>query len=181
MAKRGNTPHEIQQRREQASALYLQGWSQMKIAEMLNVSQRCISGDLKAVQLAWLDSSLRNFDALRAEQLAKIDKIEFEYWQAWERSKEQSVRKMTEQKDETKRAQVTVEDSYGDPRFMQGAERCIMQRCKLLGLDAPVKIAQTDADGNDIDPLAGVSAADLAAAVLGVQRAALVPDDDSAE
>ena len=151
MAKPGNQTHEIALRREQVSALYLQGLSQMKIAAEVGVSQRCVSGDLKAIQEIWLASALQDFNALRAQQLAKIDQVEYEYWQAWQRSKEQSVRKMTEQKGETKHAQVTIEDSYGDPRFLQGIERCIDQRCKLLGLHAPVRTEMSGPNGGPIE------------------------------
>lgn len=41
--------------------------------------------------------------------------------------------------------------SKGDPQSASAALRVLESRRKLLGLDAPTKIAETDAAGNDLD------------------------------
>jgi hypothetical protein len=45
---------------------------------------------------------------------------------------------------------VVVEERDGNPSWLAGVDKCIERRCKLLGLDAPVKtdlsINQTFAD-----------------------------------
>jgi hypothetical protein len=38
-------------------------------------------------------------------------------------------------------------ESYGEPRFLQGVMTCINKRCDILGLNAPMKIAETTPDG----------------------------------
>jgi hypothetical protein len=42
--------------------------------------------DLKAITEQWKQSAVRDFDALRAEQLAKLCNLERELWEAWQRS-----------------------------------------------------------------------------------------------
>src|SRR5262249_46366485 len=75
------------QRREQVAALYLQGHSQYTIAQQVGVTQQQISMDLKIIQKGWLASTLRDFDAAKSEQLAKLDQLELAAWAAWERSR----------------------------------------------------------------------------------------------
>ena len=55
---------------------YLQGQTQYHIAHVLGLSQAQISLDLQAVRQAWLDSSLRDFNEQKAQELAKIAHLE---------------------------------------------------------------------------------------------------------
>src|SRR4051812_36084473 len=73
-------------RRRQVIDLYLQGWSQPAIAEHLKVGQTTVSLDLRIIQKQWRESAIRDFDQLRARELAKIDFLEREAWAAWQRS-----------------------------------------------------------------------------------------------
>jgi hypothetical protein len=108
---------DIERRRAEIADLYIQGRKQYDIAQLYGVSQQQISLDLKAIRAQWLESAVRDFDHMRSEQLAKIDAVEAEYWRAWEKSR--------------------AEDEAGNPQFLTGVERCVQQRCKLFGLDAP--------------------------------------------
>lgn len=114
-----------EQRLAAVADLYTRGWSQAKIGQELGVTQQQISYDLKIVRQRWLDSSIRDFDLARAQEIAKIDRIEVELWGAWERSNQEQP---------------------GDPRYMDGAMKCIHKRCELMGLDEPKKIALSDGD-----------------------------------
>jgi hypothetical protein len=138
------TKTEIERDRAEVARLYLQGWTQAAIGEKLGFAQQQISYDLERIREAWQASALRDFDELRARELAKIDELERTYWDAWVRSCEvaevetikavgspQSPQRM----EKTKR----VEGQVGDPRFLRGITDCIDRRCKLLGLDAPTK------------------------------------------
>jgi transcriptional regulator with XRE-family HTH domain len=78
---------EVLSRRAEVARRYLQGEMQEQIAQSFGVTQGQISQDLKAIRAAWLASAVRDFDALKAQELAKIDAVEREYWLAWERSK----------------------------------------------------------------------------------------------
>jgi len=129
-----------EQRLADVARLYCQGMPQWKIGKELGVTQQQICYDLKIVRQRWLESSLRDFDEARAQELAKIDRVEAEFWDAWERSKRprQSKEGMP----------VNTEGRDGDPRFMDGYLKCVHMRCELLGLNAAKKIALMDGDGN---------------------------------
>jgi hypothetical protein len=139
-----------EQRREQIAALYVQGQSQRMIAQQVGVTQQQVSYDLKAIQKTWLASTLRDFDAAKAEQLAKIDQAESAYWAAWERS--QTPREVTTTKEVTgdfPRTETTtrLETPVGDPRFLDGVLKCIQQRCDLLGLSSSAEAAKAVSTG----------------------------------
>jgi hypothetical protein len=124
-------------RRQQVATLYLQQKFQSEIAAALGVTQQQISYDLKVLQAEWLASALRDFDAAKALELAKIDEAERAYWAGWERSCQardvtttKRVRGDVPRTERSRRRETPV----GDPRFLDGVLRCIHQRCDLLGL-----------------------------------------------
>lgn len=133
---------------------YLQRKPLVRIGEALGLSRQMINHELKHIRAAWLASSLRDFDALKSEELARIDKLEATYWDAWERSlREQTTTTTGREKGpqgDKDTARVQKRLPVGDPRFLQGIQWCITKRCEILGLDAPTKHALTDADGEGI-------------------------------
>lgn len=144
--KRSNI--QIQRDRQDIADWYCQGMTQAAIAERINadperlytLTQQMISYDLKRVQEAWLKSTLRDFDDMRAEQLGKIDRLEREYWRGWERSCQDAETVVKKQKEGgSKEQQKTLKGQAGSPAFLAGVDKCIERRCKLLGLDAPEK------------------------------------------
>lgn len=108
--------------------MYLEGHHQLDIRDALNaredvpytISQQQISADLAIIRKRWITSQIRDFDAHRAEELAKLERLEQEYWDAW-------------------RAVGPTERHA--PGYLNGVHTCIDRRCKLLGLDAPSKVA----------------------------------------
>lgn len=158
MAAPKRTPFQIARDRAEIARLYLQGKFQHEIASTINsdpdrdytLTQPMISYDLKAVQDDWRDSAVRDFDAAKAEAIAKIDELERTYWAAWLASRETKERTIQEQIVATTartKAVIHKEEQVGDPRFLAGVQWCIDRRCKLMGLDAPLKIAPTDPSG----------------------------------
>lgn len=141
--KHRSTSQKIRDRRRIAD-LYLQGETQIDIAEKVGISQGTVSRDIKFLQDFWLKSSLIDFDEAKSKELAKVDRLEREYWDAWERScedAESTTEKEIELDDRTirKEATQTAKGQAGDPRFLAGVQWCIEKRCKILGLDAPIK------------------------------------------
>ena|SRR5215467_8301813 len=129
--------YHVHQRRQEVAALYLSGKYQSEIAQVIGISQQQVSHDLLAVQRAWLASSLRDFDAVKAQELAKLDAAEREYWAAWHRScqpREVTLTKRIAGKDPRDEASIRRETPAGDVRFLDGVLRCIHQRCALLGV-----------------------------------------------
>lgn len=135
-------------RRRKTARLYLEGHSQREIADRLRVSVATVGGDLAKIRKQWLDSTLIDFDEAKAKEIAKIDAVEAELWEAWRRScKPNRVTEITEKasvlvhkKSRTtvnepfERNQKTVlRDQSGDPRFMDGILKCVEMRLRLLG------------------------------------------------
>jgi transposase-like protein len=139
-----------EQRRQQIASLYLQGQYQSQIAQQLGVTQQQISYDLKALQKAWLASALRDFDAAKAQELAKIDECERAYWAGWERScQEREVTTTKRVRGDVPRTESSRrrETPAGDVRFLDGVMRCIHQRCDILGLSTQAAATQALSTG----------------------------------
>lgn len=177
------------------ASLYLQGWSQFRIAEKLaaerdyEVSRQTISNDLKAIQERWRQNTAMNLDDHRARELAKIDALEAEYHEQYQRSKEPRTINSKSAKSKPgsgKDKPATVEQSAserieqreGNPAYLQGVERCIAMRVKLLGLNAPEK---SDTTLRIID-MAAVQAElrrKIEAGEMNYEQALLVTDHDT--
>lgn len=140
----------IAQRRQQVAKLYLQGKGQSDIAQELNLTQATISRDLEHVQTAWRESSIRDFDAQRDLEIARLNQIEKEAWAAWERSQQPAQTAVVSGAAGSQTAKRTLRHQCGNPRFLELALRCNEERRKLLGLDAPLKIAPTTPDGRPL-------------------------------
>jgi predicted transcriptional regulator len=124
--------------REEIAKLVLQNWTQTAIANFLEIGQSTVSRDLQEIRRKWRESAIRDFDEAKAIELAKIDLLEAEYWQQWEKSKQPKRSQKHEEGDRTK-VTVTEENRCGNPAYLNGVLACIERRCKLLGLDAEVK------------------------------------------
>lgn len=74
---------------------YCRGYSQQAIADLLNedrqyekpLSRQTISKDLKTVRKRWLESIKGELDEKLANELAKIDNVEFIAWREFENSR----------------------------------------------------------------------------------------------
>lgn len=131
--------------------LYLQGFSQRQIAERLNsrrgithkVTHVAVHNDIKKAQELWLASAIVDIDAFKAAQLAKLDLIEAEAWEAWEKSKGTKVtttKRLDPDKNYTPAQlnqpdEIKSENTPGDIRFLNLAMDCVLKRNKVMGLD----------------------------------------------
>lgn len=141
---------------------YLSGFPQAVIAQELGVCQQQVSRYLKELRRRWVTRSEAATKELIAAELAKIDNLEREYWDAWRRSVGTHQIKTTEQRTggdgkggkglkarNGLKASVKTEDLVGAPEFLKGIQWCIERRCKMLGLDKPVKFSPTNPAGDD--------------------------------
>lgn len=144
---------DVANRRQEVAARYLRGEYQSAIASSLNVDTATVSRDLAAIRAVWLTSAVRDFDAAKAQELAKIDEVERAAWQAWERStkdKEVATQEAGAVKDAQtgkpiiKKATLRKEGQSGNPAFLSTILTCIERRCAILGLDAPKRFVITD-------------------------------------
>lgn len=149
------------------TTLYCEGKSQKEISEVLEVSLPTIASDLASVRKEWLERSLLNYNDRKAEELAKIDRLEAEAWEAWyrschelqiERKSTDSVRfvppvgkgskkkgKLPKGKGKPShqmipirtRVETTIKGQTGDPRFLEQIAWCIETRLKVMGALKP--------------------------------------------
>jgi plasmid maintenance system antidote protein VapI len=89
------------QRRERAVTMYLYGHSQEEIARELGVSQSRISRLVRQARAGWHQQATAEIADHVADQLARIQRLEREYWLAWERSRQTRERTQTVQEDAT--------------------------------------------------------------------------------
>ncbi len=138
---RPRSPAELARDKRRVASMYLRGQTQMEIAAQVGRTQTVVSRTLKELQAAWIDSALVDFDQMRGEELAKIDNLEREYWEAWHRSvgehRKTLQEKIKSDDGDKDKEQVRTEELVGDPKFLQGVLGCIDRRVKLLGLDEP--------------------------------------------
>lgn len=136
---------------QEISSRYLRGEYQVDIAKSLGVSQGTVSNDLAELQRRWMASSIRDFDEIKAQQLARIDELEREYWEQYQASKK-PFRRVTRKRRGTKpedaqiERAVTIEQRTGDPRYLSGIQWCVAERNKIIGGYAP---AVTQLEGKD--------------------------------
>lgn len=128
--------------------LFLRGYSYRQIADLLNqrnakmglnyaiVPPMRVYKDLKQLLINWKREHEENIDLYITKELYKLDKIEAELWDAWERSKKRIVSKIRQSGLKTERSETFV----GNPRYLDLVLSVQQRRAKLLGLDAPVRV-----------------------------------------
>lgn len=153
----GPTPQQKMEqaaRRIRVAELYLRGEPQWQIAKKESVSPPTITRDLAAVRKEWAASRIEYMEEAIERELAKIDRLELEYHNAWVRScqvaETHTDKTISDDEGDRHEVGVTKEFQAGDPRFLEGVRWCIDRRLKLFGKDAPAKHANTDIHGNDL-------------------------------
>lgn len=142
MASNKRTPTERENDLQRIAALYLKGKRQSDIALELGVTQPQISYDLKEIHKRWRESALVNMNEAKQRELARIDELEREYWDAWERSKQDVTKTVTGKSDKDgNRASISKEQQVGNASYLAGVQWCIEQRCKIFGLYEAAKIS----------------------------------------
>ena len=152
--KRNET--EIKRDRALITELYVKGWSFRKIAAHINsireysLSSQMIFYDMEQVRKEWRDRRDAAIDDHIAQELAKLDAVEYEAWEAWERSQKdaETIMKKTSYADENLSDDAKVfpleivhkrAGRIGDPRYLAIIKDCTVERRRLMGLDKPTK------------------------------------------
>ncbi|MDD5343439.1 MAG: sigma factor-like helix-turn-helix DNA-binding protein [Smithella sp.] len=130
--------------RQLISKYYLEGMTQWEIKKKMGISQATVSRDIAILIRYWRLSQLQNIDSAKQIELAKINKLEIEYWNSWDRSKEEFKKKSLKQRVIAESKQPieinsATEDRNGDPRYLAGVQWCITKRCEILGINAAIK------------------------------------------
>ena len=123
---------------EKAAERRIMGESCEEIAQALGVSGTQIFRDLKTKEEEWLGSAHGDFALLRAQELAKLRKLEASYWRAWQDSKgprEVSFARSSEgATPHTTTVTERTDTGEGNSVFLAGVLRCIRERSRILGL-----------------------------------------------
>lgn len=130
-------------------SLYLSGNTQADIAARIGVSQQQISKYLAKLQSAWLARLGEKLESAKGRELARLDRLEREYWDAWERSKQNIPTTANKAKTVTVEAYTeaglmevpalerewthTERGQVGNPSFLQGVRDCIEMRMRIVG------------------------------------------------
>lgn len=135
-----STVIDVFNRRKKIWAMYLQGTFQWKIAEELEVSESTVANDLRALRKLW-GEKYKDLGEQKIEELAKLDDLERESREAWVRSREDKVTEIQEIGPGGQILKTTIQrvGQVGDPRFLAEASKIIGMRCRVLGLEAPLK------------------------------------------
>lgn len=157
--------------RERIAHLRLFHRTQQQIAEELGVDTSTVCRELKIIEAEWKAAMLRDIDAIKAEELRKLDHYELETLTEWERSKQDYTKKLMEDtqgggrsgQGKTRKAKIETGVSYGDPRYMSVLLGIQDRRAKILGMDSPQKVAPTTPDGKE--PYKGMSDAEMDARI----------------
>jgi hypothetical protein len=157
-------PWEVERDRQIVTEYYLKGYPTRKIAakitelvgtqedgEVYKLSYKTVSLDVSFLLKQWYAERIHDITNQKLIELTKIDLLEQTYWDAWEKSAQNHKKVINKARgtigSKTPDHQEITETEmieYGEPRYLQGIERCIDKRCKLLGLDAPIKMEQQD-------------------------------------
>jgi hypothetical protein len=144
--RREQTETEFENVLAHVSRLYMFGKSVKEISVELNIARTSVL-DVYLVELRrrWRMSADMDFAERQALELAKIDALEEQFYVGWLRSLEIQTKQrqmhVYKGSDKVPSEQETIaERQNGDPRFLEGALKCVERRCKLLGIDPETKI-----------------------------------------
>lgn len=155
MCKR--TKEQIEFDRAFCADLFLRGYPYREIAKRLNddlvkrkmdyrLTESMVYYDIQQLLISWKRDQLESIDQYVTAELQKLDKMETEAWNAWELSKQNKT------KNKTKKAgnglmgrqimtEEATETTSGNPRYLDLLLNIQHRRAKMLGFDAPIKIA----------------------------------------
>lgn len=139
---------------------YLRGYSMRQIVETINkkskrkTSIRTVHNDIKSLLADWKEYRVEEIEDAKRIELERINGVEQTAWKGWEKSlklkstvtkkKSGSTVQGTFESDEDS---TKVDESAGNPAFLKIVMDCINKRCEILGLNSPLKLEGTGANG----------------------------------
>lgn len=144
MTTHRRTPIEKQRDLVDIASRYLAGHSQQEIADWLTANRpyriwrQGVTKDLEEIRVIWRNRAAQLIGERKAEELAKLDRLEREAWEGWERSRSDAVRKHAKRTgkgaDATEEVGTSTEHRDGNPKFLELVLRCVEKRLEVLGL-----------------------------------------------
>jgi hypothetical protein len=129
----------MEQRRAKVATLYVRGYTQRQISEVLETTQQNISRDLKALRTEWAKNRYDSMTDEANKRLAELGETKRQAWNAWEVSKEDGWKVATEivTDEVTGKIVRTIKKQIPAFAYLLVVLRCIDSECKLLGLEPP--------------------------------------------
>ena len=120
------------------------------------LSRQQIAYDYRKIQETWKTEMVEEIDAQKRKLLRKLDHQEVELWAAWDESKLDHTKRNEERTTSgangtSKKVRTDKETQCGDVAYMEALLKIHERRAKILGLDAPVRVA--NADGRNVAPV----------------------------
>jgi hypothetical protein len=123
---------------EEVCTQYLRGLPQYRIAAELEVSIDIVRDIIDQSREVWMERAGRAMSEMIAEQVAKIDAVEQNAWECFEKSKKDflETHKATEDTDKgiANKSKTVHRKQVGGIDWMKIILQCVKQRCDLLGL-----------------------------------------------
>jgi hypothetical protein len=151
--------------REKIAELRLKSVPVSQIAKQLRISDSTVNRELAILSRQWKAQAQATMDTVKERELQRLELIERKAWAEYERSREDYF-KHTEEDIELKggdgedgksvpatKHKKETGGRLGDPKYLQIALNASEARRKLLGLDAPSKVAATSPDGKEERPM----------------------------
>lgn len=146
--------------RQTIADMRLKGHTIAEIVKHSRLSRSTVMREIRSLAAQWQASAVEATHEHRARELARLEAIEREAWAEWERSCKPYSKEVTER---TRHAGKGEEGGdlvgeptvirretgtrVGDAKFLQVVLSAVDARRKLLGLDAPSKVAPMDHAG----------------------------------
>jgi hypothetical protein len=156
-------------RRRRVAELYLCRKTFREIAAEVGCSISTTFDDVQWLKKRWLEDAKAPLEQWRAEELQRIDNLERQAWEDYERSgmprqkRRKQITRGRMKKDgsplpDLVRDERRTDEYQRDPRFLDLIYRCIAKRCELLGLTqlpSGSQTAVTVIGGVDLDVIIG--------------------------
>lgn len=145
MARNQRTEGQKEYDRNIITNLYLKGKSVRYIADYITertdrtITYQTVHNDIKKIFDEWREERADLITNQITIELAKIDRLEQEANEMWEKSKEDYIQKGKKKKGKDGKVnyiEVTEDEKrgVGNPKYLDIIEKCIMDRCRLLEL-----------------------------------------------
>lgn len=134
----------------EAVRLFLAGvTNHSEIGRRLGVTPTTVGRYLQQADDEWRQKSFESVDKAKWRQLRDLEWIRNEAKAAWERSKLDAEATKVSVGDEGggKKVERVTKGQTGDPRYLAEIRATYEREAKLLGIDAPTKVAPTTPDG----------------------------------
>lgn len=123
-----------------------EGRTQHQIAESLDISQPAVSKIIRRMEERLLADVAFKVERQRARHMLRLEHLYAEAVRAWRDSQQDTTRRRQRKSDGTGSgggsfAELVSENRHGDPRYLYEARMALTDQRKVLGVDAPERLA----------------------------------------